>query len=260
MPDVQPAAGQPVQLTLSWLPENDNGLSDFSQARVWQQTAAGAPWATAAGAATNASSRSLSSSATTLGRFTVSNAANPLPVTLVDFTAAAEGPASVRLSWHTASELNNAGFTVERSADARSFSAIGTLAGAGTSPAPHAYTLLDGRLPAGATLLYYRLRQTDLSGAITYSPIRAVTLTPQAAGFVVYPTRVPSGQAATYLYTGPAGPGTLQVLDVLGRPVLTLPVDGRAQGEVPLTGLASGAYLLRYTTATSSFGGRCVVE
>ena len=35
---------------------------------------------------------------------------------------------------------------------------------------------------------------------------------------------------------------------------------GRAQGEVPLAGLASGSYVLRYTTATVSFTGRCVVE
>ena len=81
-----------------------------------------------------------------------------------------------------------------------------------------------------------------------------------AAGFVVYPTKVPVGQAATYLYTGPAEAGTLQVLDLLGRVVRTTPVDGRAQGEVPLAGLASGSYLLRYTSATASFGGRCVVE
>ena len=39
---------------------------------------------------------------------------------------------------------------MERSRDARTFAAIGTLAGAGTSPARHDYTLLDARLPAGA--------------------------------------------------------------------------------------------------------------
>ena len=39
---------------------------------------------------------------------------------------------------------------------------------------------------------------------------------------------------ATYLYTGPAEAGTLQILDLLGRVVRTAQVDGRAQGEVPL--------------------------
>jgi len=50
------------------------------------------------------------------------------------------------------------------------------------------------------------------------------------------------------------------VLDMVGRVVRTVAADGRLQGEVPLTGLATGSYLLRYTTATTSFGGRCVVE
>ncbi|QKG51956.1 T9SS type A sorting domain-containing protein [Hymenobacter sp. BRD67] len=137
---------------------------------------------------------------------------------------------------------------------------MSTVAGAGTSTTPHDYSLLDTQLPAGAPLLYYRLRQTDLNGTLSYSVVRTVALTAQAEGFVVYPTHVASGQAATYLYTGPSGPATLRVLDVLGRQVLTLPVDGRALGEVPLPGLAAGAYLLRYTTATASFTTRCVVE
>lgn len=257
VPATQPSAA--VQLTLSWLPDNDNGLADFSQAQAWQQAAAGQPWA-AVGPATNASSRSLALAPTVLNRFTLSNAANPLPVTLVAFAAQAEGPAAVRLRWTTASEANNAGFVVERSLDGRAFLDVGSLPGAGTSATAHDYTLLDGRLPAGATLLYYRLRQTDLDGTAHYAPIRTVALTAAAVGFVVYPTHVLGGQAATYLYTGPAGAGTLLVLDVLGRPVRTLPVDGRAQGAVPLAGLATGAYVLRYTTATASFTTRCVVE
>ena len=257
VPATQPSAA--VQLTLSWLPDNDNGIADFTQARAWQQSAAGQPWA-GAGAVTNASSRSISMSPTTLSRFTVSNAANPLPVTLVDFAARAEGPNAVRLAWATASELNNSGFTVERSLDARIFKAIGTVAGAGTSTTRRDYALLDAKLPAGATLLYYRLRQTDASGDFSYSPIRSVALTPLAAGFVVYPSKVPVGEAATYLYTGPTEPATLQVLDLLGRVVRTAPADGRAQGEIPLAGLAAGSYLLRYTSATAHFGARCVVE
>ena len=262
VPATQPSAA--VQLTLSWLADNDNGINDFTQARVFQQLVAGQPWAVrgpvANASPSSTSPRSISMSPTTLSRFTVSNAANPLPVTLIDFTAQAEGPAAARLTWATASELNNAGFTVERSLDARVFQVVGTVTGVGTSTTRRDYTLLDNKLPAGATLLYYRLRQTDVSGTLTYSPVRTVALTAQAAGFVVYPTKVPVGQAATYLYTGPAEAGTLQVLDLLGRVVRTAPVDGRAQGEVPLAGLASGSYLLRYTTATVRFGGRCVVE
>ncbi|MGI4870157.1 MAG: hypothetical protein ACRYFX_03145 [Janthinobacterium lividum] len=257
-PATQPSAA--VQLTLSWLTDNDNGLTDFSQARMWQQTAAGQVWG-AVGPTTNASSsRSIVMSPTVLNRFTVSNATNPLPVTLVAFVAQAEGPAAARLNWETASEINSASFVVERSLDGRSFTDVGTVAAAGTSSTPRTYTLLDARLPAGATLLYYRLRQLNQDASFTHSPVRTVALAPGAAGFVVYPTRVAVGQAASYLYTGPAGAGTLTVLDMLGRTLRTLPVDGRAQGEIPLTGLSTGAYVLRYTTATADFSSRCVVE
>ena len=256
-PATQPSAA--VQLTLSWIADNDNGITDFTQARVWQQAAAGQPWAVR-GPVANASGRSISMSPMSLSRFTVSNAANPLPVVLLDFTARAEGPAAVRLSWATASELNNVGFTVERSHDARTFAAIGTVAGAGTSAARHDYALLDGKLPAGATLLYYRLRQTDLSGDFSYSPVRTVALAPLAAGFVVYPSRLATGQAAQYLYTGPAEAGTLEILNVIGQVLSTVALDGRAQGEVPLAGLATGAYILRYTGPAGRFTTRCVVE
>ncbi|GAA3976408.1 T9SS type A sorting domain-containing protein [Hymenobacter antarcticus] len=247
-----------MQLTLSWIADNDNGLTDFTQARVWQQTAAAQPWAVR-GPVANASARNISMNPATLSRFTVSNAANPLPVTLLDFAARAEGSATVRLNWATAQELNNLGFVVERSLDARSFSAIGTVAGAGTSSTRHDYQLLDAKLPGGVTLLYYRLRQNDLNGSFSFSPVRSVALVTPVAGFAVYPTQVPVGQASAYRYTGPAEPAILQVLDLLGRVVRTAQVDGRVQGSVPLAGLSSGSYLLRYTTTTASFGARCTV-
>ena len=91
------------------------------------------------------------------------------------------------------------------------------------------------------------------------STLAAFPATP-AASFVVYPSRVAAGQAATYLYTGPVQAATLQVLDAVGRVVRTAAVDGRGLGQLPLAGLAAGTYLLRYTTLAGSFSSRCVVE
>ena len=255
----------PVALSLRWIADNDNGLTSFTQARAFQQTAQGQPWAVR-GPVTDASlSRSVALAgaaltASPLSRFTVSNAANPLPVTLLEFTAKAEGPAAVRLDWVTATERDNAGFTVERSRDGNGFSAIGTQPGAGTSQARHAYTLLDTHLPAGVSLLYYRVRQNDADGTLTYSPVRTVALSRQAAGFVVYPTRVNVGEGAQYLYTGPSEPGRLEMFNIVGQSLRTVQLDGRPTGTVPLTGFATGVYLLRYTGAAGRFITRLVVE
>ena len=257
------ATAGPADVTLRWIADNDNGLSDFTQARAWQQAAAGQPWSVR-GAVTDASltrTVTLTGAALSAGnRFTASNAANPLPVTLVDFAAKAEGPAAVRLNWVTASELNNRDFTVERSVTGNTFAAIGTVAGAGTSSARHDYALLDQRLPAGATLLYYRLRQNDVNGTATYSPVRTVALARQAAGFVIFPTKVPVGEPAQYLYTGPDEPGTLEIRNSLGQTFGTVAIDGRATGTVPLSHLASGAYQVRYTGPAGRFTTRLVVE
>ena len=163
-PTTQPSAA--VQLSLNWTADNDHGLSDFTQSRMWQQAAAGQSWAPV-GLVASAAGRTLRMSPLVLNRFTISNAANPLPV--------------------------------------------------------------RPELVAGA-------------------------------GFAAYPTQVAVGQNATFRYAGPAGPATLQVFDLVGRRVRQATVDGQAQGEVPLAGLAIGVYLLRYTTATAGFTARCVVE
>ena len=76
-PTTQPSAA--VQLSLSWMADNDRGLSDFTKSRMWQQNAAGQAWAPV-GVVTNATSRTLRMSPLVLNRFTISNAANPLPV------------------------------------------------------------------------------------------------------------------------------------------------------------------------------------
>jgi hypothetical protein len=170
----------------------------------------------------------------------------PLPVGMSAFTAQLQG-AAVRVAWATASEKNNASFTVERSVAGQPYTAVGTVTGAGTSAAAHTYALLDTRLPAGAKLLYYRLRQVDLDGTTTYSPVRAVSLAktaPEAmAQMLAYPN--PAHEVVrVQLPSATAEP--LQLFDATGRMLRTqaAPLDG---GEVvlPLTGLPAGLYVLR---------------
>jgi len=95
----------------------------------------------------------------------------PLPVTLTSFAATATSQA-VSLKWATASEKNNQGFEIQRSADGHEFTALGTVAGAGSSATPRSYSYRDAAPLAG--LSYYRLKQTDPDGTLSYSPVAAV--------------------------------------------------------------------------------------
>ena len=119
--------------------------------------------------------------------FTVStDASQPLPVELTAFAVAA-GPQAVQAAWTTASERNSQRFILERSRDGRQFAEAGTVAAAGTSTTARTYSLTDAQLPAGATALYYRLRQVDLDGSFSYSPVRTVLLPAATASLRAVP-------------------------------------------------------------------------
>ncbi|MGI4735238.1 MAG: T9SS type A sorting domain-containing protein [Janthinobacterium lividum] len=174
--------------------------------------------------------------------------ATPLPVVLSAFTAQAAGTATVRLTWTTASEKDNASFTVERSKTGRAFTAIGTVIGAGTSTTSHIYDLLDAKLPTGAAMLYYRLHQVDLNGTSTYSPVRVVSFSnvesAALAQLLVYPN--PAHDVARVQLLGLSPTAPLEVFDALGRLMRTqtAPADG-SETVLPLAGLPTGIYVLR---------------
>ncbi|GAB3590029.1 hypothetical protein GCM10027345_44460 [Hymenobacter daeguensis] len=186
--------------------------------------------------------------------FYLTGSATPLPVELLAFTAAAQGNA-VALAWRTASEKSSARFEVERSTDGRAFARIGERAAQGTTTSPTDYAFLDNQAPGSPSAqapIYYRLRQVDLDGTATYSPVRVVT----AGGKVdlaLYPNPAREAVAVTGLPAGAA----VTVLDALGRTVAaaTAEADGTARLTLP-TGLAAGVYAVRSGRLTR----RLVVE
>ena len=130
----------------------------------------------------------------------------PLPLTLTSFRAGVRGEATAVLSWATAQEENNSHFDVERSADGRTFQAIGRVAASGRS-GPGSYELAD---PTPLTArAYYRLRQVDRDGAFAFSPVTSVSPADrEPAQLAVYPNPSPGGYALRWpcAATGPRPP------------------------------------------------------
>lgn len=108
-----------------------------------------------------------------------------VPVELTFFTGKENGN-SVNLSWQTASEMNNAGFDIERSSTGNSdWEKIGFVAGSGTSSEVHNYSFNDLSPLAGKN--YYRLNQKDLDGKSKISEVVAV-VSNNLARVSLYPT------------------------------------------------------------------------
>lgn len=134
-----------------------------------------------------------------------------LPVELLYFTAMPEG-GRVALQWATATELNNAGYQVERSSDGERFDAIIHVPGMGTTQQVTAYQALDRDPLPG--LSYYRLRQTDLDGTATWSNMVAVQREQDL--LLAYPNPVEH-----VLHIAGIGPdAVVEVFDPMGRMVL----------------------------------------
>ncbi|MGI4864756.1 MAG: hypothetical protein ACRYFZ_12605 [Janthinobacterium lividum] len=183
-----------------------------------------------------------------LATFTIG--AYPLPVVLTEFTATAVANRDALLKWATASEKNNDHFEVERSFDGTSFSQIAKVAGHGTTTTASAYALTDANVASKATgPVYYRLRQVDLDGTATFSPVRTVSFTAATAPVALglYPNPAAT-QTSLDLSALPAT-GTYQVLllDATGRAVRSWSLGGGLVQPLDVQELASGAYLLLVT-------------
>lgn len=170
----------------------------------------------------------------------------PLPVELVSFTAEC-GTAGTTLAWRTASEKNNRGFELQRSADSKTFSTVAFVEGLGTSVSGRSYTHTD-KAPAG--YVYYRLRQLDTDGKESFSPVATATCAGISAELQKL-TLLPNPARGRVQVLGTRG-NTLQLLDLTGRVLRTQ----TAVESMDLTGLTPGMYLVRNGNQTA----RLVVE
>ena len=89
-----------------------------------------------------------------------------VPVELSSFSATAISN-KVELNWSTATEINNAGFEIQRNASENEFVTIGYVSGHGTTTEPKNYKFTDANLSSGSYT--YRLKQVDFDGTFAYS-------------------------------------------------------------------------------------------
>lgn len=100
-----------------------------------------------------------------------------LPVVLSYFNAYPENNSKVDLTWVTEMEMNNAYYSVERSQDGKHFTAIGMVLGSMNSSVRKTYEYKDDLEGVDKTqTIYYRVKQSDVDGRSSYSPIRSVKL------------------------------------------------------------------------------------
>lgn len=152
--------------------------------------------------------------------YAMDNTLNRLPIVLVSFEAQVLKD-EVELTWVTASEENNAFFTIEKSANGFDFEPIIYLNGAGNSKESIVYKATDKTLFEGRS--YYRLKQTDYNGTFVYSEIVSVfnDIAVEGFDFTLYGNPIQQGQNLT-VYRNQRGVANLRVSRLNGDQVLEL--------------------------------------
>lgn len=184
-----------------------------------------------------------------------------VPVELTAFKIEVNGN-NIKLSWSTATELNNKGFDIQMSEDNVNFENVGFVPGFGSSAEKQNYEFDLSGLKEGK--YFFRLAQLDFDGTISYSSTNSVELF------------LPKEFSLSQNYPNPFNPSTkiswqspvngwqsLKVFDVLGNhvttlvdeyrpagnyevvfdPVSSIPQSGRQYLKSGIRNLASGIYL-----------------
>jgi hypothetical protein len=174
-----------------------------------------------------------------------------IPVELVSFDAAVDEN-GITLSWETATELNNAGFDVERSSDNKNFEKLGFIEGKGTTTEKQEYKFVDSGVK-GKGKFYYRLKQVDHDGTESYSDVLEVDYSVVPTVFSLsqnYPN--PFNPMTTIEFGIPKEVKvTLKVYDALGSEVETIVNEEMEAGYYKYqwngVNFASGVYFYRIT-------------
>lgn len=185
---------------------------------------------------------------------------SPLPIELLYFDAVLMN-GKVDLKWATQSEMNNKLFTIERSKNAEQFEVLKQVRGQINSKVKRSYFETDEDPNAGVS--YYRLKQTDEDGKVTYSKIVSVMNQKQIAGLKVYPN--PSSGVFT-VDLSPFSDGSIhiEIADESGRIVFAEEMeksDDVETIELNVSGsLAKGTYMVTVTSNTQKLNSIVIIR
>jgi hypothetical protein len=236
-------------ITLAWSADRTCPIVDFNEFIVTQWT--GTQWIDleAAGLTGDDNSGSVRNNlpipSFTPPIFTLAQSFRILPVELLSFGAVALENQQVKVTWSTASEENNAYFTVERSIDGKMWSAIGIVPGVGNSNQIESYEFIDEKPVFGRQ--FYRITQTDIDGKSQTFRVVGVTLTAaalEANSYKIYPNPS-SGQVKVFSENANLEQAEVTIINQQGQEMMRFQdVNGRLF-EVDLSHLPKGLYLIR---------------
>lgn len=174
---------------------------------------------------------------------------------VVDSVAAVAFEEYIEFQWNTRAEINNRGFTVERSEDGRNFRSIERISAGEQGTEGNSYQILDKAVEKNR-LYYYRVVAEDFTGNRTVSSVQTARLRGSRLGdWAVGLPRPNPVQPDSYLtvYAPIDSLATFELMDASGRRMRTgqISLRGGMDNRVQLkpAGLLPGTYVWRLQTS-----------
>ncbi|MBB3695919.1 T9SS type A sorting domain-containing protein [Flammeovirga yaeyamensis] len=172
--------------------------------------------------------------------FVTADPSNDLPVELIDFGASKESN-TVKLSWSTATEINNDRFVLSKSTDRRNWQEIGEVKGAGNSQTLLHYKFFDDEPITGT--VFYQLKQINFDGTEEIFPSIRLQSNDNDIYLYAYPNPF---QHQFTIESNDLDP--FQLFDMMGREVTESVVEiSSSENKITLEAgmLENGVYFLK---------------
>lgn len=180
-------------------------------------------------------------------RYSIVFGKSALPVRNICLSVSAIRNNQAVLNWKSVGESNISNYKVEHSINGTSFTDLATVSPSTTHN--YSYTDAANYSKDGG---YYRIKATDITGAIAYSNVAKLAITKQEP-LTVFPNPVTNGNFSISL--DKIGIYTISLVDKLGRSVYTNTINHNAAATIENIylgkNLSGGSYIL---TATDNLG------
>lgn len=167
-----------------------------------------------------------------------------LPVNFLSFIALKAGD-DAKLHWTVENDELNSFFDIERSADGQNFKPFTKVLALQNGQNSNTYETIDERLSdKGSKTLYYRIKQVDKSGYVTYSIIRYLNVDKNSEAISLYPNPA-RNVTKLVMDVEEATRATITIRDLNGKTLQQIPVQlqkGINQQDINVSRFASGEY------------------
>ncbi len=161
---------------------------------------------------------------------------NPLPLRWLNLNATVQDQ-SIDIEWQTANEINTLSFDIEKSTDGSNFKTIGTMPSKNSSI--NDYLFIDRNPIQGIN--YYRIKQRDKDGKITYSTIVKIKWQ-LLSNLIVYPN---PAKNELNINSGNRMINFINIINASGNNVFRRIGLNQNKITIPITKLPNGSYRLQ---------------